>query len=294
MSSGIKKFVDYTSLTAFDINEYLMNQTVMVFASSAARTTAFSTAGVTITEGMVTYLLDTNMFDVWDGSAWAGLTVASVTASGRITTNSGGQQVWVGDSPLYTSAYSGIYSSTNELILKHASDNAIYLVSKFSKINLRAGGADSLIVNTNNIVQHPYVPAFTVYCGYLDGHAAIGDGVFTATTVPLNNGSHFRTSGAGAYQNFYAPVAGYYHFDFNWTIIGGTAGYYYGAYFQVDGTTTHGGYVNYFKHAGGNDDAAASITSNFYLAANQYVRVAINNQNAVRFQFARFSGHLIG
>jgi hypothetical protein len=133
-----------------------------------------------------------------------------------------------------------------------------------------------------------------VYCGYLDGHAAIGDGVFTATTVPLNNGSHFRTSGAGAYQNFYAPVAGYYHFDFNWTIIGGTAGYYYGAYFQVDGTTTHGGYVNYFKHAGGNDDAAASITSNFYLAANQYVRVAINNQNAVRFQFARFSGHLIG
>ena len=70
MSSGIKKFVDNTSLTAFDINEYLMNQTVMVFASSAARTSAFTAAGVTITEGMVTYLLDVNAFQVYNGTVW--------------------------------------------------------------------------------------------------------------------------------------------------------------------------------------------------------------------------------
>ena len=70
MSLGVKKFVDYTSLTANELNEYLMQQTVMVFASSAARTSAFTTAGVTITEGMVTYLLDVNAFQVYNGTAW--------------------------------------------------------------------------------------------------------------------------------------------------------------------------------------------------------------------------------
>ena len=84
MSSGIKKFVDYTSLTAFDINEYLMNQTVMVFASSAARTSAFAAAGVTITEGMVTYLLDTNATQYYDGSTWAGL---ATTAENNLKAN---------------------------------------------------------------------------------------------------------------------------------------------------------------------------------------------------------------
>lgn len=294
MSSGVRKFSTGETLTSAYLNDYLMQQTVMVFDSAAARDAMFTSSGVTVTEGMVCYLRDTNQTLTYNGSAWAGLNVTSVTATGRLTTTSAGQEVWVGDSPLYTSAYSGIFSSTNELILKHASDASIYLVSKTAKVNLRAGGVDSVIVNTNGVVQHPYVPAFTSYCGYVDGHAAITGGVFTSTTVPLNNGSHYRTSGVGANQNFYAPVAGYYHFDFNWTIIGGTAGFYYGAYFQVDGTSTHGGYINYFKHYGGNDDSAASISSNFYLAANQYVRVAINNQNSVRFQFARFSGHLIG
>jgi len=70
MSLGVKKFVDYTNLTANEINQYLMQQSVMVFASSAARTAAFLTAGVTITEGMVTYLLDTNAYQVYDGAAW--------------------------------------------------------------------------------------------------------------------------------------------------------------------------------------------------------------------------------
>jgi len=167
-------------------------------------------------------------------------------------------------------------------------------VSSPSTVNITSNSLNGVVVNTTGIVQEPYVPAFTTYCGYVDGHAAITGGVFTSTTVPLNNGSHFRTSGTGAYQNFVAPIAGYYHFDFHWTIISGTTGHYYGAYFQVDGTTVDSGYINYFKHYGGNDDAAAAISTNFYLTANQTVRVAISNQSSARFQFARFSGFMIG
>jgi hypothetical protein len=56
-----------------------MQQTVMVFASSAARTSALS--GV-LAEGMVSYLQDTNTLEVYDGSAWIGATgdITALTA----------------------------------------------------------------------------------------------------------------------------------------------------------------------------------------------------------------------
>lgn len=64
----IKTFTDGTSLPASDLNGFLMNQTVMVFASAAARTSAIPSP----TQGMVTYLSDSNSLFVWNGSAWVG------------------------------------------------------------------------------------------------------------------------------------------------------------------------------------------------------------------------------
>ena len=61
-----KTFVAGTLATASDVNTYLMDQSVMTFASDAARTTALPTPS----EGMVTYLNDTNTFAVYNGSAW--------------------------------------------------------------------------------------------------------------------------------------------------------------------------------------------------------------------------------
>lgn len=43
---------------------------VMVFASAAARTTAFTAASVTATEGMLCWLQDVNGFEWYDGSTW--------------------------------------------------------------------------------------------------------------------------------------------------------------------------------------------------------------------------------
>lgn len=53
-------------LSSADVNTYLMKQSVMVFDSATARTTAL-TAPV---EGMITYLKDTNSAWVYDGSSW--------------------------------------------------------------------------------------------------------------------------------------------------------------------------------------------------------------------------------
>ncbi len=61
-----KEFEAFTRLDASDVNTYLMDQSVQTFADSTARGSAIGTA----TEGMVTYLEDTNSVQVWDGSSW--------------------------------------------------------------------------------------------------------------------------------------------------------------------------------------------------------------------------------
>jgi hypothetical protein len=65
--AGYKLFATGDVLTAAQVNTYLNEQTVMVFADSAARTTALS--GV-LAEGMMSYLQDTDSVEVYDGSAW--------------------------------------------------------------------------------------------------------------------------------------------------------------------------------------------------------------------------------
>lgn len=63
-----KTFTAGTTLPASDVNTYLMKQAVMVFANSAARASAITSP----TEGMLTYLSDTNVLNIYDGSAWVG------------------------------------------------------------------------------------------------------------------------------------------------------------------------------------------------------------------------------
>ena len=64
-----KVFTAGSVLTASDVNTYLMNQAVMTFAGTAARGSAIGTA----TEGMLTWLEDTNVYQYYNGSAWTNL-----------------------------------------------------------------------------------------------------------------------------------------------------------------------------------------------------------------------------
>jgi hypothetical protein len=66
-----KTFTAGEVLAAADVNEYLMDQSVMTFADSGARGSAIGTA--IAQEGMLTYLEDTDAFEYWDGSAFTGL-----------------------------------------------------------------------------------------------------------------------------------------------------------------------------------------------------------------------------
>jgi hypothetical protein len=77
--AGYREFQANEVLTAANVNTYLMEQAVMVFADAAARTSAIGTP----TQGMVSYLQDTSSLEVY-GTAWAGVSnpgdITAVTA----------------------------------------------------------------------------------------------------------------------------------------------------------------------------------------------------------------------
>jgi hypothetical protein len=82
-----KDFAAGDVLTAADVDDFLMRQTVMTFDDSTARGTALGTA--VITEGMVTYLKDTNTLEYYNGSSWEAVSnpgdITAVTAGYGLT-----------------------------------------------------------------------------------------------------------------------------------------------------------------------------------------------------------------
>ena len=83
---GFKDFSVGEVLTSADVDGYLMQQSVMRFADSAARGWALGTAtgaGTALAEGMVAYLDDENGLQVYDGAVWrpVGSVLQVVTAT---------------------------------------------------------------------------------------------------------------------------------------------------------------------------------------------------------------------
>lgn len=70
---GFKEFTVGDILTAADANGYLASQTVMVFASSAARASAITSPQ----EGMISFLKDTDTMQFYTGAAWSNVDTGS-------------------------------------------------------------------------------------------------------------------------------------------------------------------------------------------------------------------------
>lgn len=63
---GRKVFTVGEILTAASVNGYLMDQSVMVFANAAARSSAIPSPS----EGMVSYRIDSKITEQYTGSSW--------------------------------------------------------------------------------------------------------------------------------------------------------------------------------------------------------------------------------
>jgi len=104
---GRKVFAANEVLTAADVNGYLMDQSVMVFADAAARTAAIAAPS----EGMASYLIDTSSFEIYDGSAWAGGgDITSVVAGTALTGGGTGGDVTLNVDLAATTAAAGLAS----------------------------------------------------------------------------------------------------------------------------------------------------------------------------------------
>jgi hypothetical protein len=103
MTSGYKAFTAGEVLTASDVNNYLMQQSVMTFGGSAARSSAIGTAN--FEEGMVSYLKDTDKVEAYNGTNWVSVAPTSTQGLTLIstTTFSGVSSQIV--SNIFTSAY---------------------------------------------------------------------------------------------------------------------------------------------------------------------------------------------
>jgi hypothetical protein len=117
-----KVFTAGEVLAAADVNNFLMNQSVMSFAGTASRTASIGTP----VEGMYTHLEDTDRLEFWNGSAWRsphGLTLLN-------TTSFTAQNAFNIDN-VFTSAYDN-YKVI--FTLTHSGSSGFY-------VQLRAGGA---------------------------------------------------------------------------------------------------------------------------------------------------------
>lgn len=116
--AGYKLFNTGDVLTAAQVNTYLQEQTVMVFASSTARTTALS--GV-LAEGMMSYLQDTNSVEVYNGSSWV-----NVGNAGDITEVQAGTGISVasgtGPIPVVTNTVATAFDAKGDLVAGTGAD----------------------------------------------------------------------------------------------------------------------------------------------------------------------------
>lgn len=217
-------------LSSSEVQTYLMDQSVITFANTAARSAAITSP----TEGMVTYLQDVDELEVWNGSSWLRIVVTSdndnITTTGTVkatTFNAGANTVLgtvqVGDSTITNSDGNIVVGKRNS-----SGGNRHFKIGYDASFNICIGDygfngtagswlaaikmpydtPDSTIVTTNaGYVRHPTQPRFLADRNGNLAYTPANAVVFNRTYY--NVGSHYNAS-TGLFQ---APVGGTYWFQ---------------------------------------------------------------------------------
>jgi len=144
--AGYKLFNTGDVLTAAQVNTYLQEQVVMVFADAAARTTALS--GV-LAEGMMSYLKDTNAVEKYDGSAWTAIASGDIEGVTAGTGLSGG-----GTSGTVTLSFD--YSVGNQSVESAQTASYTLVIGDAGKlVTMSNASANNLTVPPNSSVAFP-------------------------------------------------------------------------------------------------------------------------------------------
>jgi hypothetical protein len=223
--AGYKLFQTGDVLTAAQVNTYLNEQTVMVFANAAARTSALTSV---LAEGMVSYLQDTNAVEVYNGSAWVG-----VSGAGDITEVQAGVGISVasgtGPIPVITNSSTDLITTAGDLLYGTAADTVARLgigtAGQVLKVNSgatapewgAAGGAAGLtLIKTQTFGNAVTSVAVTsVFSSAYDNYLIlISGGVMSASlNLQLQLGS--TTSGYKENTWYFSPTSNTFNGDGN-------------------------------------------------------------------------------
>jgi hypothetical protein len=204
--AGYKLFNTGDVLTAAQVNTYLQEQVVMVFADATARTTALS--GV-LAEGMVSYLKDTNATEVYDGSSWVGIgnsgDITGVTAgtgisgggtSGTVTITNDMATTITAAGDIVVGTGSGTYDNlpigTTGQVL-----TADTTVSPYKVKWATAGGGGSLIyVTTNTFSASSSVTIDNCFTSTYNNYFIVLENVTIASGSDVRLRTRLRASGS--------------------------------------------------------------------------------------------------
>jgi hypothetical protein len=152
-----KVFTAGEVLAAADVNSFLMDQTIMTFAGTAARGSAIGTA----TEGMYAHLNDTDTLTYWNGSAWVNRIPASTSAILQVV-----QQVKT-DTTTITAA---TYQDISDLAVSITPSSATSKILIFAQVGVSFSGVEagkslSLFRSSTNLFS-PASPGNRVPAGF--------------------------------------------------------------------------------------------------------------------------------
>jgi hypothetical protein len=217
MGSGYRTFTAGEILTASNVQNFLQDQAVMVFAGTAARSSAIGTAN--FEEGMLTYLTDVDKLQVYTGATFADVYPAAASTQGLTLIN--------------TTSFSAVASQSVNDVFSATYDNYIIVCSLISTADvtvswrLRVSGADN---STSNYFSHRQQSASSLT---------------TYDAVANAAGSSFQfTSSAGINSNKGVQIMVYKPFATDYTLFNGTHNYSSASGAgQYSGGIIHGGFA---------------------------------------------------
>lgn len=160
-----KVFTNGSVLQASEINDNLMNQSVMVFSNAAARSAAITVP----LEGMITWLEDVNAHQYYNGSTWVALTTPT------------------GISLVHTSTFTGQTSITINNVFSSTYDN--YLIQMFNTQNTANSDSVWTLVNGGTPAASNWgYQTFSMYQAGTTGFAGTSANT-SASSVAINAGA---------------------------------------------------------------------------------------------------------
>ena len=140
MANGFKVFSVGEVLTAADVNDYLMEQSISIFADSTTRDAQITSP----IEGMFCYLADSNVLQYYDGSSWGSYIgegdISAVNAGSGLS--GGGTSGSVTLNVDINGSASGTLATADEFLFADVSDsNNIKKATAQNIVDLGGGGA---------------------------------------------------------------------------------------------------------------------------------------------------------